>query len=86
MADRTTKLLLFCIALALWGLLMRPTFTPMPVKAEGSRLPLDAGPESLPLRLERSLRAGSGDLRSGEGYLREPRAIAIGSRAPDPET
>jgi hypothetical protein len=34
--DRTTKLLLFCIALALWGLLMRPTFTPMPVKAEGS--------------------------------------------------
>jgi hypothetical protein len=34
--DRTTKLLLFCIALALWGLLMRPAFTPMPVKAEGS--------------------------------------------------
>jgi len=36
MTDRTTKLLLVCIALALWGLLMRPTFTPMSVKAEGS--------------------------------------------------
>jgi len=36
MADRTTKLLLFCIALALWGLLMRPAFTPIPAKAEGS--------------------------------------------------
>ena len=39
MTDRTTKLLLFCIALALWGLLMRPTFTPIPAKAAGT----DAG-------------------------------------------
>jgi hypothetical protein len=36
MADRTTKFLLFCIALALWGLLMGPTFTPIPAKAAGS--------------------------------------------------
>jgi hypothetical protein len=33
--DRTTKLLLAAIALALWGLLMRPAFTPIPAKAAG---------------------------------------------------
>ena len=36
MTDRTTKFLLVCIALALWGLLMRPAFTPIPAKAAGS--------------------------------------------------
>ena len=36
MTDRTTKVLLFSIALALWGLLMRPAFTPIPAKAAGS--------------------------------------------------
>jgi hypothetical protein len=34
--DRTTKLLLAAIALALWGLLMRPTFTPIPIRAAES--------------------------------------------------
>jgi hypothetical protein len=33
--DRTTKLLLAATVLALWGLLMRPTFTPIPAKAAG---------------------------------------------------
>jgi hypothetical protein len=33
--DRTTKMLLAAVALALWGLLMRPTFTPIPAKAAG---------------------------------------------------
>jgi hypothetical protein len=36
MTDRTTKLLLFCIALALWGLLLRPAFTPITASAQGS--------------------------------------------------
>jgi hypothetical protein len=36
MADRTTRFLLFCIALALWGLLLRPAFTPIATKAAGS--------------------------------------------------
>jgi hypothetical protein len=31
--DRTTKLLLAAIALALWGLLLRPAFTPIPTRA-----------------------------------------------------
>jgi hypothetical protein len=33
--DRTAKLLLAAIALALWVLLMRPAFTPIPAKAAG---------------------------------------------------
>lgn len=33
--DRTTKLLLTAIALALWGLLMRPSLTPIPARAAG---------------------------------------------------
>jgi hypothetical protein len=35
MADRTTKFLLVAIALALWGLLLRPTITPIPAQAQG---------------------------------------------------
>lgn len=35
MADRTTKFLLLVIALALWGLLLRPTLTPIPAQAQG---------------------------------------------------
>ena len=35
MMDRTTKLLLAAIALALWGLLMRPALTPIPARAAG---------------------------------------------------
>jgi hypothetical protein len=34
--DRTTKLLLVAIALALWGLLLRPAFTPVTANAQGS--------------------------------------------------
>jgi hypothetical protein len=34
--DRTTQLLLLCIALALWGLLLRPAFTPVTANAQGS--------------------------------------------------
>jgi hypothetical protein len=34
MHDRTTKLLLFAIALALWGFLLRPAFTPGPAQAQ----------------------------------------------------
>jgi hypothetical protein len=33
MTDRTTKLVLISIALALWGLLLRPALTPIPAKA-----------------------------------------------------
>ena len=33
MTDRTTKLLLGLIVLALWGLLLRPALTPLPAKA-----------------------------------------------------
>jgi hypothetical protein len=33
MIDRTTKLLLSLIVLALWGLLLRPVFTPVPSQA-----------------------------------------------------
>lgn len=36
MHDRTTKLLLFAIALALWGLLIRPTFAPNPALAQST--------------------------------------------------
>jgi hypothetical protein len=36
MTDRTTKLLLISIALALWGLLLCPAFTPIPARAAGS--------------------------------------------------
>jgi hypothetical protein len=40
MLDRTTKLLLFAVALALWGLLLRPLVTPTAVHgaAEDARL------------------------------------------------
>jgi hypothetical protein len=34
MMDRTTKFLLVAIALALWGLLLRPTVTPTPAQAQ----------------------------------------------------
>jgi hypothetical protein len=34
MMDRTTKFLLVAIALALWGLLLRPAVTPAPVQAQ----------------------------------------------------
>jgi hypothetical protein len=34
MADRTTKFLLVVIALALWGLLLRPAATPIPTQAQ----------------------------------------------------
>ena len=36
MQDRTTKLLLFAIALALWGFLLRPVFAPNPAQAQSS--------------------------------------------------
>ena len=38
MLDRTTKLLLFALVLALWGLLLRPVFTPAPAHAQNSVL------------------------------------------------
>lgn len=40
MADRTTKFLLVIIALALWGLLLKPTVTPIIAQAQdgGSNL------------------------------------------------
>jgi hypothetical protein len=34
MADRTTKVLLAVVAAGLWGLLLRPAFTPSPVQAQ----------------------------------------------------
>lgn len=34
MADRTTKFLLVAIAVALWGLLLRPALTPIPAAAQ----------------------------------------------------
>lgn len=33
--DRTTKLLLFALTLGVWGLLLRPVFTPETAKAQG---------------------------------------------------
>jgi hypothetical protein len=36
MLDRTTKLLLFAVALALWGLLLRPAFAPAPARAQST--------------------------------------------------
>ena len=36
MQDRTTKLLLFAIALALWGFLLRPAFSPNPAQAQSA--------------------------------------------------
>lgn len=36
MHDRTTKLLLFAIALALWGCLIRPAFAPNPAQAQST--------------------------------------------------
>jgi hypothetical protein len=36
MTDHTPKFPLFCIALALRGLLVRPAFPPITAKAEGS--------------------------------------------------
>jgi hypothetical protein len=34
MTDRTAKALLVAIAVALWGILLRPLFTPAPVQAQ----------------------------------------------------
>lgn len=34
-ADRTTKTLMVLIAMALWGLLLRPVFAPTPAQAQG---------------------------------------------------
>jgi hypothetical protein len=34
MMDRTTKFLLVAVAVALWGLLLRPAFTPIPAQAQ----------------------------------------------------
>jgi len=36
MLDRTTKLLLFAVALALWGLLLRPALNPAPARAQST--------------------------------------------------
>ena len=36
MQDRGTKLLLLAIALALWGLLLRPAFTPNAAQAQST--------------------------------------------------
>lgn len=35
MQDRTTQVLLALIAIALWGLLLRPSFSPAPAEAQG---------------------------------------------------
>ena len=40
MIDRTTKLMLALIILGLWGLLLRPVFSPIPTQAQQSRLML----------------------------------------------
>ena len=45
MIDRTTKTLLVLIAVALWGILLRPLFTPVAVRAEQS-VPLTSSPAS----------------------------------------
>lgn len=37
MNDRTSKVLLLAIAIALWGLLLRPLATPLPVQAQGEQ-------------------------------------------------
>jgi hypothetical protein len=38
MTDRMTKMLLVLIAVALWGLLLRPLMTPLPAVAQGKRV------------------------------------------------
>jgi hypothetical protein len=38
MKNRSTQLLLFAIALALWGLLLRPVLAPAPARAQSSNL------------------------------------------------
>jgi hypothetical protein len=45
MIDRTTKLLLTVIALALWGFLLRPAFTVAPARAADAA-PVDTTPSS----------------------------------------
>lgn len=72
--DRTVKLLLFSIALALWGLLLRPAFTPVPVNAQGS------SSSELVVVGEGQL-AGLFLLRQGDLYRFSPNDLSLQAKA-----
>jgi hypothetical protein len=53
MSDRTTKFLLTLIAIALWGLLLRPAFTPAPTHAAEAAAPSGFGaPSGAPMQFQ----------------------------------
>ncbi|MCC2668519.1 MAG: hypothetical protein K0Q72_990 [Armatimonadetes bacterium] len=49
--DRTTKTLLFFIAVALWGMLIKGFFEPTPTVAQAVRSPVASGPMLTPVRI-----------------------------------
>jgi hypothetical protein len=80
MVDRTTKLLLSLITLALWALLLRPAFTPVPSHAQ-QPLDISLAPSA---RFERpvvTILPTTGHLsivdNSGWIYLLDPNSLDI---------
>ena len=78
MLDRTTKLMLALIILGLWGLLLRPVFTPLPTQAQ----------QSQPLQLTAPVLAinpNTGVLylapADGNLYLFDPNTLQLRARA-----
>jgi hypothetical protein len=82
MIDRNTKLLLSAIAAALWALLLRPAFTPLPAHGQAGGITPIASPRfAAPVvRIHDS----SGRVyvidNSGWVYLRHPTTLAIEQR------
>ena len=50
-SDRTTKTLLFFIAVALWGMLLKGFLEPSPSVAQAVRSPVAAGPLLTPVKI-----------------------------------
>jgi hypothetical protein len=76
MFDRTTKMLLATIALALWGLLLRPVFTPVPIHADTA--PAAPNPNPVFTVTDKGLYLYHSD---GNIYLFNPSNLALMSRA-----
>ena len=52
--DRTTKILLLAIAVGLWGLLLRPAFSPAPAQAQAAAGAQPAGVPALTVAREQA--------------------------------
>ena len=62
--DRSTRILLLLLVIGVWGLLLKPLFEPVPVRAQGNQIITLQGSPTFTIRLDSPLNinlSGRGD-------------------------